>query len=80
MPKLRILSGKDIVSILKKFGFIVDRQRGSHVKLRRTEKGTRQTLTIPLHPEIDKGTLGAIYHQILRYIPEEEIRAHVYTE
>jgi len=30
----------------------------------------RQTLTIPRHAELDKGTLKAIYRQTLRYIPE----------
>ncbi|MSR67368.1 type II toxin-antitoxin system HicA family toxin [Candidatus Peribacteria bacterium] len=80
MPKLRVLSGKDVVAILETFGFAVERQRGSHVKLRRLQNGARQTLTIPLHTELDKGTLRAIYHQILRYIPEKDIRLHVYTE
>lgn len=79
MPRLRVLSGKDVVVILKAFGFSVERQRGSHAKLRRLQNGLKQTLTIPLHTELDKGTLRAIYHQILRYIPEEEIRPHVYT-
>ncbi len=79
MPKLRVLSGKEIVSILKTFGFDVDRQRGSHVKLRRLKDDAKQTLTIPLHTELDRGTLRAIYLQILRYIPEEDIRPHVYT-
>src|SRR5437899_643486 len=32
MPKLRRLSGADIVSILGPFGFLVHSQRGSHVK------------------------------------------------
>jgi len=38
------------------------------------EDGTRQTLTIPLHEELDKGTLKAIFRQALRYIPEEELK------
>lgn len=80
MPKLRVLSGKDVLTILKTFGFDVDRQRGSHVKLRRLKEGVRQTLTIPLHAELDKGTLRAIYHQALQYIPEAELRRHFYTE
>ncbi|MBM4137164.1 MAG: type II toxin-antitoxin system HicA family toxin [Nitrospira sp.] len=35
-PKLQRLSGKEVLSILSKFGFAVYSQRGSHVKLRRT--------------------------------------------
>jgi predicted RNA binding protein YcfA (HicA-like mRNA interferase family) len=53
MPKLKTLSGKDIVKIFSKFGFEIVSQRGSHVKLRRIlDDGTNQTLTIPLHKEL----------------------------
>lgn len=79
MPRLKVLSGGDIVKILSRFGFTIISQRGSHVKLRRTlPDGTKQTLTIPLHEELDKGTLKAIYRQALRFIPEEELKPHFY--
>jgi len=38
----------------------------------------KKILTIPLHEELDKGTLRAIFRQALRYIPEEESRPHFY--
>jgi len=79
MSRLKVLSGKDVVKILSKFGFIPVSQKGSHVKLRRTlPSGTRQSLTIPLHEELDKGTLKAIYRQALRFIPEEELKPYFY--
>jgi len=79
MPKLRTLSGREVLKILSRFGFEVVSQRGSHVKLRRVlSDGTRQTLTIPLHDELDKGTLRAIYRQALRYITEEDLKRHFY--
>ncbi|MEM2959110.1 MAG: type II toxin-antitoxin system HicA family toxin [Candidatus Jordarchaeaceae archaeon] len=54
MPKLKVLGGKDVVKILSLFGFEIVSQRGSHVKLRRVlSDGTKQTLTIPLHKELD---------------------------
>ncbi|HHT9146041.1 MAG TPA: type II toxin-antitoxin system HicA family toxin [Candidatus Wunengus sp. YC61] len=34
-PKLKRLSGKEVISILNKFGFTSHSQKGSHVKLRR---------------------------------------------
>jgi len=81
MPKLRTLSGKDVERILSQFDFKAISQRGSHVKLRRiSDNGTKQTLTIPLHPELDKGTLKAIFRQALRYIPEEKLKPHFYSE
>ncbi len=79
MPKLRVLSGNEVVKILSKFGFDVVSQKGSHVKLRRVlPDGTRQTLTVPLHNELDKGTLKAIIRQASRYIPEEELKPYFY--
>lgn len=79
MPKLRVLSGREVVKILSKFGFEIVSQKGSHVKLRRIlPDGTKQTLTVPLHEELDKGTLKAIIRQASRYIPEEELKQYFY--
>ena len=81
MPRLRRLSGDDVVAILGRFGFRVHAQRGSHVKLRRvTAGGSRQTLTVPRHRELDTGTLQAIFRQASRFIPEDDLRPHFYTE
>jgi predicted RNA binding protein YcfA (HicA-like mRNA interferase family) len=81
MPKPKVLSGADVVRILASFGFGVASQRGSHIKLRRVSAdGVRQTLTIPNHREMDRGTLVGIYRQALRYIPVEELAPHFYTD
>ena len=80
MPKLRTLSGSEVVKIVNSFGFQMASQKGSHIKLQRIlPDGTKQTLTIPFHDELDKGTIKAIYRQALRYIPENELRDHFYT-
>jgi predicted RNA binding protein YcfA (HicA-like mRNA interferase family) len=78
-PKLKRLSGTDIVTILKTFGFEVYSQRGSHIKLRRLVADDKQTLTIPDHHELDRGTLRAIFRQASRFIPENELRPHFYS-
>lgn len=79
MPQLKVLSGKEVVKIFLGFGFEVASQRGSHVKVRRIlADGEKQTLTIPLHDELDKGTLKAIIRQAARYIPEEELKSRFY--
>ena len=81
MPKLKSLSGEDVIRILSEFGFEIISQRGSHAKLRRVlSDGTKQTLTIPQHKELDKGTLRAVFRQALRYIPEEQLRSHFYSD
>ncbi len=82
MPgKLRALSGEDVVHILANLGFELVRQRGSHVKLRRiTASGQKQTLHIPLHKELRRGTLRAIFQQASAYMPEIDLRAYFYSD
>lgn len=62
------------------FGFEQVGQRGSHVKLKRILDGESQTLTIPLHKELDKGTANAIFRQACRYIDESALKEHFYTK
>lgn len=81
MPKLRRLSGVEVIRILLRQGFAIESRRGSHVKLRRVlENGSRQTLTIPDHHELERGTRAAIYRQALRYVAESEIRREFYAD
>jgi predicted RNA binding protein YcfA (HicA-like mRNA interferase family) len=81
MPKLKRLSGQDVIKILSSFGFVVAGQKGSHVKLvRALPDGSKQPLTIPAHSELDKGTLKAIIRQASRYVPETELKPHFYSE
>lgn len=81
MSKLRVLSGQDVIRIFQTLGFSVAGQKGSHVKLVKiSEGGSRQTLTIPNHEELDKGTLKAIYNQAGRYISENDLKEYFYSE
>ena len=81
MPRLKRLSGGEVIQILEHFGFTVHSQRGSHVKLRRTVPDSQHhTLTIPRHRELDVGTLLAVFRQASRFIPEDQLRPHFYTE
>jgi predicted RNA binding protein YcfA (HicA-like mRNA interferase family) len=80
MSKPKVLSGRDIVRIFQDFGFTVADQKGSHIKLRREASGVRQTLTIPDHKELDRGTIVGIFRQGVHYIPEADLRPHFYTK
>jgi predicted RNA binding protein YcfA (HicA-like mRNA interferase family) len=81
MPKLRRLTGAEVVGILGHFGFMLHAQRGSHVKLRRVlPDGTAQTLTVPAHHELDTGTCRAILRQAARFVPARHLRRHFYTK
>lgn len=79
-PKLKRLSGSEVMDILGLFSFRMHSQRGSHVKLRRIVQGKKQTLTVPAHDELDSGTLRAIIRQASRYIPEDELTPHFYSD
>jgi predicted RNA binding protein YcfA (HicA-like mRNA interferase family) len=63
MSKLPVISGKELVNALQKAGFIVVRQKGSHISLQKTTtEGTYRTV-VPLHTRLAKGTLLDILHQ-----------------
>jgi len=80
MPRLRSLSGPEVIQILRDFGFEPSAQRGSHIKVRRLIAGQTQTLTVPNHREIDRGTLQAIFRQASRFITEPDLRSRFYSD
>ena len=55
--KLPILSGLETIKRLKRAGFIATRQKGSHVRLEKYAEEQPIKVTVPLHPELKKGTL-----------------------
>lgn len=63
MQKLPRLSGIEVIKILSKAGFVVVRQRGSHVILKKKIKEGTIALVVPNHKEIDRGTLLEIIRQ-----------------
>lgn len=61
MSKLPVLSAKDVIKVLGRFGFVVERQSGSHIHLWNSER--RLLVTVPNHQELAKGTLISIMKQ-----------------
>ena len=59
MARLPVLSGDELIRLLKKAGFEVVRRKGSHVSLRRE---TYETV-VPRHGELARGTLLGILKQ-----------------
>ena len=80
MPKPKRLSGAEIVAIFERFGFSLESQRGSHVKLARVMRGEKQTLLISNHKELKTGAVVGIFRQATRYISEEDLRPHFYSD
>ncbi len=54
MPKLPVVSGKDLVKAFKKLGFQTVSQKGSHIKMNHPDG---RVVIIPNHKVIKKGTL-----------------------
>ena len=59
MPKLPHVSGREIVRALQRLGFVVLRQKGSHIILRRGSAGC----VVPDHREVKLGTLSGVLKQ-----------------
>jgi predicted RNA binding protein YcfA (HicA-like mRNA interferase family) len=59
VPKLPHVSGAECIAALQRLGFAAVRQRGSHVVLRRGDRGC----VVPLHRELKTGTLHGILKQ-----------------
>ena len=56
--RLPVVSGAELVSALGRLGWVVVRQRGSHVRLRHPDRAV--PLVVPLHHELKRGTLAGI--------------------
>lgn len=78
MPKLIRLSATDLIKFLEKQGFVIERQKGSHIVLTRKLSITRQVLTVPNHKDLDIGTTKAIYNQCKKFIYEELLNGFFY--
>jgi len=60
---LPAISGRELIRALRRLGFVVLRQKGSHVSLeKRSDDGYWRTI-VPLHREIRPGTLSDILNQ-----------------
>ncbi len=70
----RDLSGESLIKALKKLGYNVTRQTGSHIRLTTLENGQHH-ITIPNHSPLRIGTLASIFSHISEHfqISKEEL-------
>ena len=63
MSKLPSLTGREIISILKKAGFVVERQRGSHIFMKHSDG---RATVVPVHSgeTIGPGLLSKILRDV----------------
>ena len=60
--KLPVVSGAEAVKALRKIGYELDEQEGSHMIVRHLQPPHRR-LSVPNHKELAKGTLRALIRQ-----------------
>jgi predicted RNA binding protein YcfA (HicA-like mRNA interferase family) len=63
MTRLPSISGERLVRALKRAGFSVLRQKGSHVSLEKRSEDKVFRTVVPQHPTLAKGTLSDILKQ-----------------
>ncbi len=79
MPKLRRISGKNLLQILLAEGFLKIRQKGSHARLVMKVGKVAYFITIPLHEELDRGTLKSILRSLERCFSDDKLKKIFYT-
>ncbi len=73
----RSLSGKDLIKLLKVYGYSTTSQKGSHIKVT-TQINGEHHLAIPNHDPIKIGTLNAIIRQVAEHL--EKTKEDVFKE
>lgn len=70
MPRIpRDISGRDLLKLLsKKYGYKLEREAGSHMRLTSLFTGSEHKITIPDHSNIKIGTLNNILKDISSHL------------
>ena len=63
----RSLSAQELIKVLSKYRYEVDRQKGSHIRLTTSENGEHH-ITIPNHDPIKIGTLSSILGEVANHL------------
>lgn len=75
MVRLPQVSGRRLIGVLERLGYVAARRKGSHVRLKKMTASGEHNLTVPDHRTIAKGTLNDILASVsLRNgIPKEDL-------
>ena len=70
----RDVSADSLINQLKKYGYVIVRQKGSHIRLTKMTISGEHNTTIPNHQTIKIGILSDIVRDVCKYnkINEEE--------
>ena len=64
----RDLSGEQFARLLRRYGYEITRQTGSHLRLTSKIRGTDHHITIPTHNPLKIGTLSAVLGEVASYL------------
>ena len=67
----RDLSGHELAKLLRRYGYEVIRQTGSHIRLKSNLLGADHQVTVPDHKTLKLGTLNAIVSAIAKYLEKD---------
>ena len=67
----RDVGGTDLAKALARYGYRVTRQTGSHLRLT-TQLSGEHHITIPSHPALRVGTLGAILTEVAQHLKRDK--------
>jgi predicted RNA binding protein YcfA (HicA-like mRNA interferase family) len=67
----RDLPGAELARLLRRYGYEISRQTGSHIRLTTTMMGTEHHVTIPAHRNLKLGTLASIVTEIAAYLTRD---------
>ena len=72
MTKVPTLPYDKVITALKRDGWVVVRQRGSHIRLQKHTRSEVMKLTVPAHRPIKRSTLSHILKQARLTVEEFE--------
>ncbi len=70
----RHISGNDLIKVLRKYGYQVTRQTGSHVRLTRIEADAEFHITIPKSNPLKIGTLNNILKDLSAQLELDKVK------
>lgn len=64
----RDISGTELASLLRRYGYEASRQMGSHLRLTSNRMGREHHISVPRHASLKVGTLSSILADVARYL------------
>jgi predicted RNA binding protein YcfA (HicA-like mRNA interferase family) len=68
----RDVGGEELATLLRKYGYRITRQTGSHIRVTSNAKSTEHHISIPRHKPLKVGTLSSILSDLASYLEVEK--------